>query len=439
MPYARWASKEEILNHTTRLNKEDEVKKSGVTFMYDDKNLYINDSEAHALVIGGTGSGKTQTTIMPQLYLSIKAGESFITNDHGGELFEQFSGLAKENGYKVQVINFRDMTKGNNYNPLYVPYTLYKKGNVDDAIELVENVGYNLLSDFQKTDADPFWEQSSINLFTGLALYLFNKAKIEEININSIVNLCYKLDDIKNDIQDKSSIVYTYLSPIIDAPTETKGSIISVFKQKIAIITSRDAITKLLCNNNIDLDNIKEEKTALFVIGDGKYSSIIMPMILSQVYCLTRLKEPNERRLNIILDEFGLIKPIKNFIDILTHSRPLRIKLTLVVQSILHLENVYGSRTTDFIRMQIAITIFLLATDIHTLEVISKECGRIDENTPLINVEELKVLEPFEAIILANRMYPIKTKLLPYYQMGIDSVPPLELKPLEYNEVKLYK
>ena len=439
MSYARWATKEEIKEKSTKITKESEVKKSGITVMYDDDGIYVNDSETHNLVIGGTGSGKTQTTIMPQIYLSIRAGESIIVNDHAGELFDAFSGMARDAGYKVQVINFRDMTKGNNYNPLYVPYTIYKRGNVDDAIELVENVGYNILSDFNQTDADPFWENSSINLFTGLALYLFDKAEPEEININSIVNLSYKLDDIKNEIQDKSSIIYTYLSPIIDAPMETKGSIISVFKQKIGIITSRDSITKLMCNNNIDLENIKKEKTIIFIISDGKFSSIIMPMILNQAYNLVRLNHDVNRRLNIILDEFGTIKPIKNFNDILTYSRSLNIRLTLVVQSILHLENVYGIKNTEFIRLNIGNTIFLLANDIHTLELISRDCGRESENNPLISIEELKVLQPFEAIILTNRMYPIKTKLLPYYKIGVEASKPVELEPLQYNEIKLYK
>jgi len=439
MSYARWATKDEVLNNTTRITRDSEVKKSGVTVMYDDDSIYVNDSEVHSLIIGGTGSGKTQSTIMPQIYLSIKANESFITNDHGGELFDKFSGMAKASGYKVQVINFRDMSKGNNYNPLYIPYKLYKQGNTDDAIELVENVGYNLLSDFNQTDADPFWENSAINLFTGLTLYLFEKANFEEININSVVNLSYKLDEIKNELTDKSSIVYTYLSPIIDAPNETRGSIVSVFKQKITVITSREAITKLLCNNNIDLENVKKEKTAIFVISDSKYSSIIMPMILNQVYNLIRINHDVARRLNIILDEFGTIKPIKNFLDILTYSRSLNIRLTLVVQSILHLENIYGVKNTEFIRMAIGNIIYLIAYDTHTLDIISKECGRIDENNLLINIEELKVLEPFEAIILTNRMYPIRTKLLPYFQFGIEEVKPIELKPLEYNEVKIYK
>ena len=74
MSFARWATKDEIIEHTTRVTKESEVKKSGITFMYDEDSIYINNSEVHNLVIGGTGSGKTQTTIMPQIYLSIKTG-----------------------------------------------------------------------------------------------------------------------------------------------------------------------------------------------------------------------------------------------------------------------------------------------------------------------------------------------------------------------------
>lgn len=440
MAYARWATKDEIIKQATKITKESEVLKSGVTIMYDDEGIYINNSETHNLIIGGTGSGKTQTTIMPQIYLSIKAGESFIVNDHAGELYDVFSGMAKDNGYKVQVINFRDMSVGNNYNPLYIPYKLYNEGKTDEAIELIETVGYNLVSDFNQTDVDPFWENQSINLFTGLALYLFKKANIEEININSIINLSYRIDEIKEELSsgNKSSDMYIILSSIFDAPNETRGSIISVFRQKLAIM-SRESLSKLLSNNNLDLENVKKEKTAIFIISDSKFSSIIMPMILNQAYTIADLSPRTEKRLNIILDEFGMIKPIKNFLDILTGARSVGIRLTIVVQSILHLENVYGPKTTDFIKMAIGNTIFLLASDIDTLEMISKACGRVDENTSLITVEELKVLDTFEAIILTSRMYPIKTKLLPYYQMDIPSVKPLDIKPLEFTEVKIYK
>ena len=59
MSYARWASKDEIKENSTRITKESEVKNSGITVMYDDDGIYVNASETHNLVIGGTGSGKT--------------------------------------------------------------------------------------------------------------------------------------------------------------------------------------------------------------------------------------------------------------------------------------------------------------------------------------------------------------------------------------------
>lgn len=436
MSYARWASTEEILKHTTRLTRESEIKKSGLTVMYDNESIYVDDSEIHNLVIGGTGSGKTQTTILPQLYLAIKAGESFIINDVRGEIFNKMSGLAKENGYNVQVINFVDMSKGNNYNPLCLPHKLYKEGNIDAAVELIENVAYNIVSDSTPSGADPFWEQSAINLFTGLTLLLFDKSN-NNININSVANLCTDIERVRKEYSelDKNSAAYSYLTPIVQAPKETCGSIFSVLVQKVLLISSRESISKLLCNNNLDLENIKANKTALFVIGDGKYSSIILPMIINQVYSIIDLKNEKARRLNIIIDEFETIKPMKNFADMLTYGRSINIRFTTVIKSILHLENNYGPRETEFIKMAFNNTVYLISNENKTLELISRECGRQDENTPLVTIEDLKVLKPFEAIILINRMYPIKTKLLPYYELKIEDLPPVELKDLEYTEV----
>ena len=43
MSFARWATKEEIMEHTTRITRDSEVKKSGVTVMYDDEAIYVNE------------------------------------------------------------------------------------------------------------------------------------------------------------------------------------------------------------------------------------------------------------------------------------------------------------------------------------------------------------------------------------------------------------
>ena len=84
MNYSRWATDNEIKEITVPINKKSDIKKSGIELMHDKKNIYIKDDEAHTIVIGATGSGKTQTFLLPQLELAIKAEESFIVHDVKG-------------------------------------------------------------------------------------------------------------------------------------------------------------------------------------------------------------------------------------------------------------------------------------------------------------------------------------------------------------------
>ena len=440
MSYARWATKEEVVNATTKISKGD-IPKSGIEVMYDDDHLYIDSSDFHNMIIGVTGSGKTQVTVLPHLYTSIMAEDSFIVNDPRGEIYEKMGGLAKEKGYSIKVLNFADTSKGNNFNPLYLPYQLYKNGNIDAAIEMLEDVGYYIVCDSHKTDADPFWENSAINLFTGIALYLFEKAKPEEINLNSIVSLGTSIDEFSNKINemDKNSLVYSTLAPVITAPDETRNSIVSVFLQKARLITSRESVSKILCNDNMNLENIKKEKTAIFVISDGRYSNIILPTLINEVCKIVDVNKDTERRLNILLDEFDSYKPIKDFNNMLSIARSLRIRFNIYIQSILELEYVYGKKEAEFIRMCFGNIYYLLANDTETLDLVSNLCGKFSENEMLVTKEDLKTLKTFEAIILKIRMYPIKTKLLPYYEMGIENINAPEIKPLEYNNIVIYK
>lgn len=83
----------------------------------------------------------------------------------------------------------------------------------------------------------------------------------------------------------------------------------------------------------------------------------------------------------------------------------------------------YGKENAEVIKMCFNNIIYLLSNDIYTLDEISKLCGNTLKNNtivPLITIEELKVINTFEAIVLAivlmSRIMPIKTKLLPYYK-----------------------
>ncbi len=426
MAYSRWATVEELKSKLTPISYDSEIKKSGIQMMYDNNNnnLYIKDDESHTLVIGITGSGKTQSTMLPELRLAVKAQESFIVHDVKGEIYEILSGELKKQNYNIIVINLGNPTVGNNFNPLSLPYELYKNGKKDKAIELLENIEYYFCCNETFNESiDSFWNNSANSLFIGLALYLFENAKDEEINISSLLNLASDFDKLSQQVKeyDKTSPAYINLSNTILAPADTKGSIISVFVQNLRTFVARETLLKMLSSTNFDLMNIQKDKTALFIISNNKLvSRRLIPLIIEECYYASTSTNDKTRRLNIIIDEFENLVPIKDFSNMLTLARSFNIKFSVFIRSLLELRNTYGTEGTEILKMLFGNIIYLLANDTETLESISNLCGKVQTEKgyePLISIEDLKLLNTFEAIILMPRIYPIKTKLLPDYQI----------------------
>ncbi len=446
MAYSRWATVEELKSKLTPVSYDSEIKKSGIPMMYDGNNLYIKDDEAHTLVIGSTGSGKTQSTMLPQLRLAIKAEEPFIVHDVKGEIYDVLSGELKKQNYNIIVINLDNPTLGNNFNPLSLPYELYKNGQKDKAIELLENVGYYFCcNETFNTNSDPFWNNSATSLFIGLALYLFDNAKEDEINISSILNLVSEFDKLSEQVKkyDKTSATYINLSNIILAPNDTKGSILSVFIQNMRLFVSRETLLRLLSTTNFDIKNIQKDKTALFIISNNKSTSRrLIPLIIEECYFAATLTNDKTHRLNVVIDEFENLIPIKDFNNMLTLSRSYNIKFSIYIRSLLELRNTYGAEGTEILKMVFGNIIYLLANDTETLEDISKLCGNQQTEKgfePLISVEDLKLLNTFEAVILIPRINPIKTKLLPDYQIDWKfSEEKVPLKEIENKEIKTF-
>ncbi len=93
-------------------------------------NLLVNMYKPiHALIIGTTGTGKTQKFIEPtiQIMSSTKTKPSFVIADPKGELYEKNCHKLKSEGYDVKVFNLREPFSSNRWNPLDNAYMLYHK------------------------------------------------------------------------------------------------------------------------------------------------------------------------------------------------------------------------------------------------------------------------------------------------------------------------
>ena len=226
------------------------------------------------LIIGEVNTYKTTGIMFNEVINSIKNLENLLILDNKNEYFGTFKSELDKNNYNTMVFNLDDAYKSNSFNPLLLPYKYYKEGNKDKAVEMIKEIGLEIF----KTDnyySDPFWENSAADYFMALVLILFKEGKEEEINLGSIQVMVSKSDNITKyfDSLDVLNPIYIAGSTTIYAPVETRGSIISVMKQKLNEFCVREILFNNLLGNDINLSNIKE-RIAIFIIGNEKINRL---------------------------------------------------------------------------------------------------------------------------------------------------------------------
>ena len=78
-------------------------------------------------------------------------------------------------------------------------------------------------------------------------------------------------------------------------------------------------------DNNIEIDLNK--KNAIFIIGGDNYSSHITPLIASEISTLCEINK-NDKRINVILDDFDSMLAIREFTRLLKYSSVTDIRYT---------------------------------------------------------------------------------------------------------------
>lgn len=439
--YSRWAKDKEMKKELKLVYANEESSPyGGIPLINNGKEIWVDDGEYHNLIIGSTGSGKTQMTVQPMVKCLAKSNQSMIITDPKGEIYENNANELRERGYKIVLLNFRDPQKGNCWNPLALPYSLYKEGNSDKANELLDDLAMNILYDEKSQNSDPFWEKTSADYFAGLALALFEDAKEEEINLNTI-NLMTTVGEekLRNkpymncyfDFKDKSSPAYVNVSSTLFAPNETKGSILSVFKQKIKLFSSRENISEMLSHSDFDMKDIGREKTAVFIVvqDEKKTYHSLVTIFIKQVYetLIDVAQESGGKlpfRTNFILDEFANMPPLKDVTTMVTAARSRAIRFSFIIQNFAQLYQVYGKENGETIKGNCGNIVYLISSELAALEELSKMCGEEKSkekdktaSTPLVTVSDLQRLPQWSMVVLRIRMMPFKTKLTPNWKM----------------------
>lgn len=362
----------------------------------------IYNAHKNLIVEGDIGSGKTSNILFPLVNKAIDNRESLFILDSKEEYLNKYYDRLKIKDYNIVIINMKDLDKSEGWNPLEYPFDLYKKGEHDRAQEYVETMSKTMFYDH--AGLDPFWSSTASDFFTGLTLALFEDGKENEINLNSISSMFSGVDKKigKSDYiteyfktKDVNSKPYLFASPTFLAPSETKGGILAVARQKLLMFVTREKLNCLMNKTTFKIEDFVNKPTAIIFIArdDTKYLNILTTIFIEQLYSILVDFRINNK-FNFILDNFDVIGKCNGLVDILESCLSRKIKLFLGIHSMDKIVDCYG-------------------------KYISNLCDLVSINNNnvkmLLNNEEESVIKNFETVSIesADISYPslMETKI----------------------------
>lgn len=316
------------------------------------------------MTVGKSGSGKTLCFMVPEILKTIKENKSFIVTDAKNEVLDYIGEELSSNHYEVVNLNLRDLSNSVSWNPLYMPFDAYKNNDIAKCYFLLNCMAQSLFNQGQDSKSDPYWILSARDLFIGLALALFEDAtSVNQINMCSIYSmamaahdrvgssnyLCEYIESKKNERNRAVSCAYG----VVKAPSDTRLSILSVFHQKLRMLTMNDRNNTILCNDSIDLSEKLKRKTAFIIQYEDEIdeSSFLANVYISQlINLLVHERAKGDRKyqeFSVFFEDFLLLGYFPELSHMIQACKSRKINLYFSLNDLSLMENVYGKNITQ--------------------------------------------------------------------------------------------
>ena len=288
----------------------------------------------NVLVIGGSGSGKTRFFVKPNLMQCVSKDypTSFVITDPKGSLIGEVGQLLQRSGYRIKVLNTINFSKSMRYNPFR--YIHSEK----DVLKLVNTLICNTKGEGEKS-AEDFWVKSERLLYSALIGYIWYEAPDEEMNFTTLLEMI-NASEAREDDPEFQSPVDQMFERLEEKDPECGA--------RLAPFDIRE-VRELMEDDELELDTIGDEKTALFLIMSDTDTTFnfILAMVQSQLINLLcdRADDKYGGRLPVhvrmILDEFANIGQIPNFDKLIATIRSREISASIILQSQSQLKAIY--------------------------------------------------------------------------------------------------
>lgn len=353
----------------------------------------------NVLVIGGSGSGKTRFFVKPNL---MQMHSSYVVTDPKGTLLVECGKMLQKNGYKIKSLNTINFKKSMHYNPF--AYIRSEK----DILKLVNVIIANTKGDGEKSGED-FWVKAERLLYCALIGYIYYEAPEEEKNFITLLDLINASEAREDDENYKSPVdmlfdrlaerepehfaVKQYVK-FKQAAGKTLKSILISCGARLAPFDIKE-LRDLMEYDELELDTLGDEKTALFVIisdTDDTFNFVVAIMY-SQLFNLLCDKADNEYggrlpvHVRCLLDEFSNIGQIPKFEKLIATIRSREISACIILQAQSQLKAIYKDNA-DTIIGNCDTTLFLGGKEKSTLKELSETLGK--ETIDMYNTSETR-------------------------------------------------
>lgn len=373
------------------------------------KRINYSTYACHTLVIGGTGSGKSQCYYRAQIeaYPRSKNQPSVFIMDLKGDYYRNYASLYRSAGYEVYVLNLKEPFSSCRYNPLTPVWECYQ--NSVEAKKLLQNAKgserqflgkrYKTFEEWKfavqtyqilqmeecqnyltrlsrmivpvESTKEPTWEYGARQMFYAQAMGLLEDSEYPErgmtgdkFTIANIIRIASCTDDDCDYIhtwikeRDKASVVRTLQSYYTSHARVTREGYISTFSTKVDRWNNMST-SWVTSSTDIDIEaiakNVNEQKVAIFCITDETRPESYDICMAFIDHLISSLKIRNdkmgmiERDFHILADEFANMPQLPNMASRITTLRSYRIWLHMGIQSFDQLDEKYGEKVRNVI------------------------------------------------------------------------------------------
>lgn len=338
-------------------------------------------SNRNVFVVGGPGSFKTQSYILTNVVNNRTS--SIVATDPKGEVYELTSEIKRNQGYKIIMMNFKDLAISSCYNPL-----AYIRKPTDT--NMIANVIVSAKNNPKKRD---FWFNVQQSLLNSLIQYVYYEFEPSARTIESILDFLEAYDPRYNEegvseldqqfeqLQEGHPAKRSYRLGFQKAESEIRSNILISLLTTLTDYLDAD-VARMTSRNDFLFEELGKEKIALYVLispldrtWDGLVNLFFQQMFneLFRFGDLHHSKLPNP--LVMLLDELVNLGYFPTYQNFLATCRGYRISVSSIIQSIPQLIELYGKETAEGIIGNHAIRICLGGVEEVTARYFSKLLG----------------------------------------------------------------